>query len=126
MKRTTVKMGTVEYPVCYSTYAISRLCEEFGSLQAMAETIKANSNDVGELIHVICTQLQILIDAGVRYSRLIGEEAPDAPDVETLTMLCGMDDIQRIQIAISEAMTADSKTTVDIEPEKNAETAAAQ
>lgn len=124
MKREYVKLGTTEYPLCYSTYAIQRLCEIFGSLQSMADELKASKDDVNKSVIIMCTQLQVLIDAGVRYTRLIGEEAPDAPTLETLMELCDMIDLLHMQQAISAVMAKDSTTTVDVVPEKNGTTAA--
>lgn len=126
MKRTYVKLGADEYPLCYSTYAIQRLCEIFGSLQGMADELKGGTADVSKSVRIICTQLQVLIDAGVRYTRLMGEESPDAPTLETLTELCDMVDLLHMQQAISEVMSKDSATTVDVVPEKNGTTAAAE
>lgn len=126
MKRTYVKLGADEYPLCYSTYAIQRLCEIFGSLQSMADELKASKDDVNKSVIIMCTQLQVLIDAGVRYTRLIGEEAPDAPTLETLMELCDMIDLLHMQQAISAVMAKDSATTVDVVPEKNDTAAAAE
>lgn len=126
MKREYVKLGTTEYPLCYSTYAIQRLCEIFGSLQSMADELKASKDDVNRSVIIMCTQLQVLIDAGVRYTRLIGEEAPDAPTLETLMELCDMIDLLHMQQAISAVMAKDSVTTVDVAPEKNGTAAAAE
>ena len=126
MKREYVKLGTTEYPLCYSAYAIQRLSEIFGSLQSMGEELKASKTDVSKSVKIICTQLQVLIDAGVRYTRLIGEETPDAPTLETLTELCDLTDILDMQQSIHEVMSKDSATTVDVVPEKNDTAAAAE
>lgn len=126
MKTSKITLNGREYPLCFSTWAIKQLCEKFGSIQGMSDAMKAGAADTAGTLDSTMYILQVLIDAGVRYVAISDGTPPvAAPSMDELEVVCGMDDLPRVQQAIADVIRADSETTVNIVPEKNTETATA-
>ena len=124
MKTSKITLNGREYPLCFSTWAIKQLCAKFGSMQGMSEAMKSGATDTAGTLDSTIYILQVLIDAGVRYVAISDGTPPvAAPSVDELEVVCGMDDLPRVQQAIADVIRADSETTVNVAPEKNAETA---
>lgn len=126
MKTSKITLNGREYPLCFSTWAIKQLCAKFGSMQGMSEAMKAGGADTAGTLDSTMYILQVLIDAGVRYVAISDGTPPvAAPSMDELEVVCGMDDLPQVQRAIADVIRADSETTVNVVPEKNAETATA-
>ena len=70
MKLGYIKLGKEKYPVCFSLSAIEKICDEFGSLDAMKD--KVVSGDVKANIRVI----EIMLDAGRAYCTAMELDCP--------------------------------------------------
>lgn len=126
MKTSKITLNGREYPLCFSTWAIKQLCAKFGSMQGMSEAMKSGAADTAGTLDSTMYILQVLIDAGVRYAAISDGTPPvAAPSMDELEVVCGMDDLPRVQQAIADVIRADSETTVNVAPEKNTETATA-
>lgn len=126
MKTSKITLNGREYPLCFSTWAIKQLCAKFGSMQGMSEAMKSGATDTAGTLDSTMYILQVLIDAGVRYVAISDGTPPvAAPSMDELEVVCGMDDLPRVQQAIADVIRADSETTVNVVPEKNTETATA-
>lgn len=126
MKTSKITLNGREYPLCFSTWAIKQLCAKFGSMQGMSEAMKSGATDTAGTLDSTMYILQVLIDAGVRYVAISDGTPPvAAPSMDELEVICGMDDLSQVQRAIADVIRSDSKTTVNVAPEKNTETATA-
>lgn len=93
----------VDYPMEFTARAISNISRKFGGIQSLGEKL-SNVDNFDDLIFVIWA----LIDAGVRYERINGREAPDALDYDDLLDLFCFDDFVKLT---NEATTTITKGT---------------
>lgn len=105
----TVKIGGTEYPVRFSIGVLAAMNDKYGEngQQKIFEAVE--KGDVSPLIWLT----KKMIETGVKYRRLLGEDAPEPPDEEALGVLIGPAEMPEIMQAITAAMTEGNKTTVE-------------
>lgn len=105
----TVKVGGTEYPVRFSIGVLAAMNDTYGEngQQKIFEAVE--KGDVSPLIWLT----KKMIETGVKYRALMGEDAPEAPDEEALGVLIGPAEMPEIMQAITAAMTEGNKTTVE-------------
>lgn len=126
MRTSKITLNGHDYPLCFSTWAIKQLCAKFGNLQGMSEAMLDGKDDTAGTLDNTLYVLQVLIDAGARYTAISNGTVPAAvPSIDELEVICDMDDLSKIRPAITDVIKDDSETTVSVVPEKNTETATA-
>lgn len=106
---TTVTIGWKEYPVRFSIGVLAAMNDKYGANGQRKIFDAVEKGDVRPLIWLT----KKMIETGVKYRALMGEEAPEAPDEEALGMLIGPAEMPEIMQAITAAMTEGNKTTVE-------------
>ena len=63
-----------------------------------------------------------MIDGGVRYERAAGNDAPDAPSLDDMYDICGLEDFSNLREKINATIVGGSTPSVTVESgSKNAE-----
>lgn len=118
MKKVTIPLGGVEYPLCFSLRVVQACGERFNGLENMDQALSG----AGDPVHTIgdCVWLlSRMLDAGYRYEKGNGTEAKMPPTEEALWDNFGLDDLADLQLHLMTAMTAGKERTVEVEPPKN-------
>lgn len=66
-----IELRGEKHPLCYNLYAIERICDEFGDIDTMIESMNGKDN-----VRSIGKMLKILMEAGREYCREMGMEMP--------------------------------------------------
>lgn len=113
-----------QYPLCLTVLASQKITERFGGIEALGKALEAGGADGlttwAELLH-------ILMEGGAGRVKAIawlnGEDVatPSVPDLETITQILSWSDVSAFGSALWTAMGVSTQTTVETEPEKNAE-----
>ena len=74
MKKGYVKILGEAHPLCFSLSAVEEICERFGSVDAMSDAL-TNGSQL-ETLKAASDVLDILIRAGRRYAKQVGEPLP--------------------------------------------------
>ncbi len=106
-----------KYPLNFSVKAARIVDEEFGSLDNVSGVF--GWKDITNSLYNVSRLLQILMEQGAEYNRLVSGEKVDTPSADEIEVLIGAPDLKRAQTAIFEAIGIGSATTVEVEPEKN-------
>ena len=106
---TAVTIGGKEYPVRFSIGVLAAMNDTYGQNGQQKIFDAVEKGDVGPLIWLT----KKMIETGVKYRRLLGEDAPEPPDEEALGVLIGPAEMPEIMQAITAAMTEGNKTTVE-------------
>jgi len=115
MKGATITLAGKEYPLRFSLRAVKACTDRYGSLDGMFEAIQVKNGQV-DVVDECLWLLSTLLDAGYRYCKASGEDAPEPPDEDTLM---DMLDLAEMQGVLLRAITGDSQRTVEAEPPKN-------
>ena len=106
---TAVTIGGKEYPVRFSIGVLAAMNDTYGQNGQQKIFDAVEKGDVGPLIWLA----KKMIETGVKYRALMGEDAPEAPDEEALGVLIGPAEMAEVMQAITVAMTEGNKTTVE-------------
>ena len=119
-----VSLAGKKYPLNFSVRASRMIDEKYGGLEHLTGVI--GWKDIQDAMYNVAWMLNILIEQGIAYRKYMGESAPDPLDMDTIEMLVGAPDLERLQAAILESIGLGSQTTVEVEQEKNAKAARAE
>lgn len=119
MRTTKITINGREYPLCYSVRAMRSIIERFGDIQTMIDAM--TKGDQIKMADTTVWVASVLIDAGARYARLNGMEAPEPLDENSLNDICNMADYANIRAKVMEALTLGIKADVEVKQGKNAE-----
>ena len=105
----TVTICGAEYPIRFSIGVLAAMNDKYGEngQQKIFEAVE--KGDVSPLIWLT----KKMIETGVKYRALMGEDAPEPPDEEAIGVLIGPAEMPEIMQAITAAMTEGNKTTVE-------------
>lgn len=106
---TAVTIGGKEYPVRFSIGVLAAMNDTYGENGQQKIFDAVEKGDVSPLIWLT----KKMIETGVKYRALMGEDAPEVPDEEALGVLIGPAEMPEIMRAITAAMTEGNKTTVE-------------
>lgn len=106
---TTVTIGGTAYPVRFSIGVLAAMNDKYGANGQQRIFDAVEKGDVGPLIWLT----KKMIETGVKYRALMGEDAPEPPDEEALGVLIGPAEMPEIMRAITAAITEGNKTTVE-------------
>ncbi len=76
MRISYIELAGQKFPLCFSLSATEEMLEEFGSLEAMTETL--DGDDTLAKLRAVDRVLDILLRAGRRYCETMGLEQPPA------------------------------------------------
>lgn len=109
-----------ERELCFNIAAMQTVSERFGGInEAMGQL---DTDNVGELLNVVCVWLAALIDGAAAYrAALRGEKPCEKTDPAILAALISPQDCGAIGIEIRRAITAGQVQEVEVAPGKNAE-----
>ena len=119
MKITYIELLGKKYPLCFSLAASGKLSEAFGDLNKMQE--KLSGGNVADIAKTVDTMLDILMDAGRKYCKIAGMDAPEA-------LKCNPSDLIDLSdptalTAIFSAISAGNEREVEVSESKNTEAA---
>lgn len=112
-----IELAEKKYPLNFSVGAVEKITEEIGDIFQIGEILSNKS--AAEMMSTSVNILETLINQGIAYKKLIGEEVNPEVKKEDLKILIGLSDLPRIKKAILEAMTAGIKPTVETEKNSN-------
>lgn len=116
-----VDLAGVKYPMVGSMRATKEITRRFGSMKEAADRLTDYENAVNQL-DAMNDVLKSLIDAGIKYCRLINEDCPETLDFEPEEAIM-QNELTVYADKIREALAAGNKTTVKAAPPKNAKNA---
>jgi len=120
MKKVTIPLYGVEYPLCFSLRVVQACGEHFGGLNNMDSALSGGDGDPVKAIGDCVWLLSRMLDAGFRYELANGAEPPKPPTEDALLDRFGLDDLAELQISLMSAMAAGKERTVEVEEPKNA------
>lgn len=130
MDRTVyIEIGGKEYPMRFSLGAAKKLCEKYGSLEKMANTITGEGvkENTGSTLDAITWILDLLIKQGCAYKNLFEADIPDPenapvvdgkytpPTLEILDTGLGIWEMKDLQEKIFQTLGAGNKREVEAE-----------
>lgn len=117
-----------EYPLCLTVLAQQKVDDIWGGLDKLSEQMQ-QSGTGGDGMSIWCQLLRILMEGGAsRVNALawltgqIPDELPPIPEMETLNQIISWKDIDTFAPLIMDSIGNSTKQTVEVAPEKNAET----
>lgn len=114
-----------DYPLNFSVGVAAKVIEKYGDLSgintALGLTQQEEANNWVELCRNITWLLDLMLRAGAAYQRAVGQGAKLPPDMEALEVLLSPWEMMELRIPILEAITAGMRTTIEVDPPKNAE-----
>lgn len=120
----TIRLCGKEYPLRFSLRVVKACEERYGSLEHMFDAVQGKTGEGNLSIVDDCLWLLTgMLDAGARYAELNGMACDEPPDQETLLDALDIPDMQR---SIFAAISGDSARSVETDPGKNGEGAAAE
>ena len=122
MKISTIKLGNETYPLVMNMKAIEEIIERFGGMDEMSAAM--DSDSMLEQLRAIDDLLVILINAGIRYCKAIGKEAPSELDFDPADVLDLSD--PGIITALKGAMIKSQEQTIEAKPPKGGRSKNAQ
>ena len=102
--------------MCFSARVVRACSERYGGIEHLVEKM---SGDAVQSLDEAIWLLSQMMDAGVRYAKMNGDESAEAPTADDLYDLFGMDDFAGLKDKIAETITNGNKTTVEAEAPKN-------
>ena len=101
MRTAEITLNGVKYPMCFSMRVVRACNERYGGIENIESALK---------------------DGGVRYERAAGNDAPDAPSLDDMYDICGLEDFSSLREKISATIVGGSTPSVTVESgSKNAE-----
>ena len=109
-----------QYPVNFSAWVLEQITARWGGLSKMQETL-TKSEDPCERLSGTLFLMHCLLTAGSAYATVMGDtDIPSVPELELLTMAVPLSELKTVQTAAFAAMGAATKTSIEVEPGKNA------
>lgn len=118
MKTAKINILGREHTLCFSARVAKRCIEEFGSIDAMLDTLV--DNDSGKVLNNALWLLSTMLDAGRRYVRQVEDQEEPIITQEDLFDIFSPDDLSELSHKLLAAITGGSSREVEVEP-KNAE-----
>ena len=110
-----IELRGEKHPLCYNLYAIERICDEFGDIEAMSRMVSSDKQT--DQIRAVSKLLKILMEGGREYCREMGMELPK--EVKNPSALIDIASPETIK-AVFGAINGNSARTVEA-TSKNAE-----
>lgn len=121
MRTGKIEIGGQEYLLCFSARVVRACAERYGSMESIDKALMSGTE--AEMMDESFWLLAVMMDAGARYAKLNGLEAPSPLSMDALYDLCGMDDLFQMKARIFETVTNGSERRIETEEEgKNART----
>ena len=117
MRVAKIELLGKEYPLCFSTRAVKACAEKFGVLENIGNALGGGNE--AEMLDNVFWLLSVLIDAGVRYERLMSGAEIDPLTADELMDICDLSDLEKLKDKIFEAMNAGTERAVEVETEKS-------
>lgn len=117
MRTATLELNGKERLLCFSARVVRSCTERYGDV---AEIDSALSESGVKGFDEALWLLSEMMVAGDRYAKLNGLDNPPPLGVEELLDLCDLHDFGNLRGKIAETITCGQKTTVGVEPPKNA------
>lgn len=118
MRTATINIGGKDRLLCFSARVVRSCTERYGGVEHIGEQL--NGHDVEKNLDEAVWLLGQMLDAGARYAKMSGLENPDAPPVDDLYDLLGMDDFAGLRGKISETISNGGTASVKAAAPKNA------
>lgn len=118
MRTATINIGGKDRLLCFSARVVRSCTERYGGVEHIGEHL--SGQDVRKNLDEAVWLLGQMLDAGARYSKMSGLDNPDAPSVEELYDLLGMDDFADLRGKISETISNGGTASVKAVAPKNA------
>lgn len=116
MRTKRIKIADKEYLACFSSRVLVSLEERGGNAdKALADILN------GLKVKDVFWLLAELLNAGDRYAKEEGIENPGQITVDELLDRVGVDEYTTMFSEVTAAISDGSKTTVEVQPEKNGE-----
>ena len=119
-------MRTVKLPIagqerilCFSVRVMRACSERFGSFSGVYKAMAADNET--ECLDAVLWLLAELMKAGDRYAKANDMENPAPLSVDDLLDHCDMADFVMLRGTITQAISAGSRTNVEVDPGKNGE-----
>lgn len=119
MKLGRITINNVQYPACLSTRVIIAIKNK------TEKNFEEGINEIlnGSNFENLFWLMSQMLDAGKRYSKLIGVESPEPPEEDGLLDLLGVDDYGKLLDTVTAAVIDTAEPEVAVESdEKNAKT----
>ena len=121
MRTAEITLNGVKYPMCFSMRVVRACNERYGGIENIESALK--DGGVAKTMDEAIWLLHTMIDGGVRYERAPGNGAPDAPTLDDMYDICGLEDFSSLREKISATIVGGSTPSVTVESgSKNAET----
>lgn len=117
MKTGKVRIGDKDYITCFSTRVLLALEDKYGDSTEAINQIMTNRK-ITDLFYL----LQLMLDAGDRYAKLEGIENAGTLSFDELVDSVGVDDYETMFSAITAAVSAGTKASVEVEAPKKTKT----
>lgn len=115
----TIELAGKEYPLTFSFGAFEAVGKAFGSIDGMQKAIADNDDPIAKL-SALNTVMEIMINDGIRYCKLIGQDAPASLDFRPIDVIDARDN-EKLSI-VFEVLKDDNAREVEAKPPKNAQT----
>lgn len=116
MKVSYIELGGRKHPLCFSLSASAKLSDHFGDLDKMQKEL--SKKDIGTVARAADIILSVLMEAGRKYAKYIGEELPPALECSPADLI-DVTDPEAIK-AIFAAISGDTERNVEVQS-KNAD-----
>lgn len=120
MKRVSeVEIAGKMRPVCLSIKAVKQICQKYGDIDKMLETIQ-DMDIIDQLTEVIWL-LHLMLEQGAQYVKIHEGKSVDTYTQDELEVLFTVHDIDRLYESLTGALSAGSQQEVEVEvgEEKN-------
>ena len=120
MRTAEITLNGVKYPMCFSMRVVRACNDRYGGIENIESALK--DGGVAKTMDEAIWLLHTMIDGGVRYERAAGNDAPDAPSLDDMYDICGLEDFSSLREKISATIVGGSTPSVTVESgSKNAE-----
>lgn len=120
MRTAEITLNGVKYPMCFSMRVVRACNERYGGIENIESALK--DGGVAKTMDEAIWLLHTMIDGGVRYERVAGNDSPDAPTLDDMYDICGLEDFSSLREKISATIVGGSTPSVTVESGlKNAE-----
>lgn len=120
MKTAKIKLNDTEYTLCFSLRVARNCTEHFGGLKEMQEEMR--SENTTKMLDTVVWVLAEMLDAGARYDRKCGNNAPEPLTMDDLYDTVDIGELANLKGKIYETLTNGQTADIKVQPEKNEET----
>ena len=111
---TEFEIAGKNYPLNFSAKAAKEISKRYGDLSSISKAFEGKPID--QLMDEVIWLMNLLIDQGVAYKKLIEGEEINSLSIEELEIVLGVADFANLKATILGAMTAGMKREVEVEP----------